>query len=49
VSTPDQHLETQLLDLREMARQRGYEVKGARMGRDWPVGKSDILTLRFTE
>jgi DNA invertase Pin-like site-specific DNA recombinase len=26
VSTGDQHLETQLLDLREMARQRGYEV-----------------------
>jgi DNA invertase Pin-like site-specific DNA recombinase len=26
VSTPDQHLETQLLDLREMAKQRGYEV-----------------------
>lgn len=27
VSTPDQHLETQLLDLRQMAKQRGYEVK----------------------
>jgi len=26
VSTPDQHLTTQLLDLREMAKQRGYEV-----------------------
>jgi DNA invertase Pin-like site-specific DNA recombinase len=26
VSTGDQHLETQLLDLREMAKQRGYEV-----------------------
>jgi DNA invertase Pin-like site-specific DNA recombinase len=26
VSTGDQHLETQLLDLREMARQRGYEI-----------------------
>jgi DNA invertase Pin-like site-specific DNA recombinase len=26
VSTVDQHLETQLLDLREMAKQRGYEV-----------------------
>jgi DNA invertase Pin-like site-specific DNA recombinase len=26
VSTGDQHLETQLLDLREMARQRGYQV-----------------------
>ncbi len=26
VSTPDQHLETQLLDLREMAKQRGHEV-----------------------
>ncbi len=28
VSTQDQHLETQLLDLREMARQRGYQVIG---------------------
>ena len=26
VSTGDQHVETQLLDLREMAKQRGYEV-----------------------
>jgi DNA invertase Pin-like site-specific DNA recombinase len=26
VSTGDQHLETQLLDLREMAKQRGYEI-----------------------
>src|ERR1700723_536587 len=26
ISTGDQHLETQLLDLREMAKQRGYEV-----------------------
>ena len=26
ISTGDQHLETQLLDLREMARHRGYEV-----------------------
>ncbi len=26
VSTNDQHLETQLLDLREMAKQRGHEV-----------------------
>jgi DNA invertase Pin-like site-specific DNA recombinase len=26
VSTGDQHLETQLLDLREMAKQRGYEL-----------------------
>ena len=26
VSTVDQHLETQLLDLRQMAAQRGYEV-----------------------
>jgi DNA invertase Pin-like site-specific DNA recombinase len=26
VSTGDQHLETQLLDLREMAAQRGYEI-----------------------
>ena len=26
VSTADQHLETQLLDLREMAKQRGYEI-----------------------
>jgi DNA invertase Pin-like site-specific DNA recombinase len=26
VSTGDQHLETQLLDLRELAKQRGYEV-----------------------
>jgi DNA invertase Pin-like site-specific DNA recombinase len=26
VSTGEQHLETQLLDLREMAKQRGYEV-----------------------
>jgi hypothetical protein len=26
VSTGDQHLETQLLDLREMAKQRGYET-----------------------
>ncbi|MGA8872091.1 MAG: recombinase family protein [Candidatus Acidiferrales bacterium] len=26
ISTGDQHLETQLLDLREMAKQRGYEI-----------------------
>jgi DNA invertase Pin-like site-specific DNA recombinase len=26
VSTGDRHLETQLLDLREMAKQRGYEI-----------------------
>ena len=26
VSTGDQHPETQLLDLREMAKQRGYEI-----------------------
>jgi DNA invertase Pin-like site-specific DNA recombinase len=26
VSTGDQHIETQLLDLREMAKQRGYEI-----------------------
>jgi DNA invertase Pin-like site-specific DNA recombinase len=26
VSTVDQHLETQLLDLRQMAAQRGYEI-----------------------
>ena len=26
ISTGDQHVETQLLDLREMARQRGYEI-----------------------
>jgi DNA invertase Pin-like site-specific DNA recombinase len=26
VSTGDQHLETQLLDLREMAKRRGYEI-----------------------
>jgi predicted site-specific integrase-resolvase len=26
VSTGDQHLETKLLDLREMAKQRGYEI-----------------------
>jgi len=26
VSTADQHPETQLYDLREMARQRGYEI-----------------------
>src|SRR5580692_3621091 len=26
ISTGDQHLETQLLDLRELAKQRGYEV-----------------------
>ena len=26
VSTGDQHLEAQLLDLREMAKQRGYEI-----------------------
>ena len=26
VSTGDHHLETQLLDLREMAKQRGYEI-----------------------
>jgi DNA invertase Pin-like site-specific DNA recombinase len=28
VSTGDQHVETQLLDLREMAKQRGYEIAG---------------------
>jgi DNA invertase Pin-like site-specific DNA recombinase len=28
VSTGDQHLETQLLDLRELARQRGFEIVG---------------------
>jgi DNA invertase Pin-like site-specific DNA recombinase len=26
VSTGDQHVETQLLDLREMAKQRGFEI-----------------------
>src|SRR5580693_6298723 len=28
VSTGDQHLETQLLDLRELAKQRGFEIVG---------------------
>ena len=28
VSTADQHLETQLLDLRELAKQRGFEIVG---------------------
>src|SRR5579863_3116737 len=28
ISTGDQHLETQLLDLREMAKQRGFEIVG---------------------
>jgi DNA invertase Pin-like site-specific DNA recombinase len=26
VSSGDQHIETQLLDLRELAKQRGYEI-----------------------
>src|SRR5579862_2157375 len=28
ISTGDQHLETQLLDLRELAKQRGFEIVG---------------------
>jgi len=35
ISTGDQHLETQLLDLRELAKQRGYEIVG---------GYSDVIS-----
>jgi resolvase-like protein len=34
VSTGDQHIETQLYDLREMARLRGYEVVAEYSDRD---------------
>ena len=42
VSTPDQHLETQLYDLRKLAAQRGFEVVREYCDRGSPAARRSV-------
>ena len=56
ISTGDQHLETQLLDLREMAKQRGYEIvreysdvtSGAKAKHNYQYAPNESVVATFT-